>query len=96
MLPPTTKIQYVGKTGLVLFLAGMIPGLLYGLVSLVLVGSYHPLAFFIAVLGGAVLAESLWITLVAKTIGRSRRRMGDPIYRAKLVEFGMFSQAGRR
>ena len=96
MLPPATKLRYVGKTGFVWFLAGAIPGLLYGITAMVFFGGFHPLALLISVTVGAVLALALWLGLVSKEVHRSRRRMGDPMYQAKLVEFGIESHHGGR
>lgn len=87
MLQPPMKLNFLGR-GLVWFLSGMIPGLLYALGSVFLGKSYLMLAFLIAVGVGALLASGTWFALASLDIRRSRRRMGDPMYRAKLVEFG--------
>ena len=87
MLDPPTKLNFLGR-GLIWFLSGMIPGLLYALVAVLLGRSYLMLGFLVAVSAGGVVAGGLWLTLASGDIRRSRRRMGDPMYRAKLMEFG--------
>jgi len=87
MLDPPTKLSFLGR-GLVWFLSGMIPGLLYALTAVVRGRGYSVSAFLIAVAAGALLAGGGWAVRAALHIRRSRRRMGDPMYRAKLVEYG--------
>jgi hypothetical protein len=87
MLAPPTKVNFLGR-GVVWLLSGMIPGLLYALGSILFDQPYSMLAFLIAIGVGALLAGGAWLANTAQEIRRSRRRMGDPMYRAKLVEFG--------
>lgn len=87
MLDPPTKVQYVGR-GMIWILTGTIPGLLFALVATVLQRSYDFLSFLVVVGVGALLSGGTWAALLSQEIRRSRRRMGDPMYRAKLVDFG--------
>ncbi len=69
---------------------GLLPALAYGL-SL-FVGSTAPNATrTVLVLGGvgSALACGVVIARLAKDVGRSRRRMSDPMYLARLAEYGM-------
>jgi len=91
MLDSRAKVNVLGR-GAVWLLSGMIPGLLYALGSILLDRSYSILGFLGAVGAGALLATAAWSTRLLGEIRRSRRRMGDPMYRAKLVEFGTQSR----
>lgn len=87
MLDSTAKVNFLGR-GTVWFLSGMIPGLLYALGSILLDRPFAKLWFLVAVGAGALLAAGTFGSSLSKEIRRSRRRMGDPMYRAKLVEYG--------
>ena len=59
-----------------------------------LTGRPATLQLFLAIAGGGlVLSLSGWVLWSSRHVRRSQRRMSDPMYRAKLVEFGMASAA---
>ena len=87
MLEPPGKANFLGR-GVVWLLSGMIPGLLYALGSILLERPYSMLVFLIGVGVGALVAGGVWLASASQEIRRSRRRMRDLMYRAKLVEYG--------
>ncbi len=70
---------------------GLVPALGYACVRML---GREPVELeVLAVVAGSgfVLAVGAWCTRFAGLVRRSRRRMSDPMYQAKLVEFGMAS-----
>lgn len=90
-----TKLELVISELVLAVCAGLLPALLLGLYGLV-EGTEPSRERFVAVAAtGLVVATSAWLVHLTRRIRGSRRRMGDPMYRAKLIEFVMSAGADR-
>ena len=70
-------------------LLGIAPAALYS-VNAVVRGAGTDLQTLLALLiGGLLLSCGWWVSRFSKEVRRSRRRMGDPMYRARLMKFEM-------
>ncbi len=92
-LDPPTKLRYLATVGLQAFVFGVIPGLLYGVGDVVLRGDYDMRIFLIVLGAGLLVIAGLRFLEFSWHVRRSQRRVADPMYRAKLVEFGIGARA---
>lgn len=67
---------------------GLVPALAYLIAGPLAQGTRDPRVLLALALGGPLILGSLRALGVLQVIQRSRRRMGDPMYRARLVEYG--------
>lgn len=72
---------------------GLLPALLLGLLGLFGGPAPSRARLLLAAGAGALFAIVIWLRHLAARIRASRRRMGDPMYRAKLVEFELAGAA---
>jgi len=87
-LDGNTKARLLMTVGLQVLVFGVIPGLVYGVGEVLLRGDYD-LRILLVVLAVGLLGVGLVRgAAFSAQVGRSRRRVADPMYRAKLVEFG--------
>jgi len=73
--------------------AGLVPALAWASYRLVRGAAIDPLPLAVTAGAGLLVGVGLFGMRLSTVIRRSRRRMGDPMYRAKLVEFGIGSAA---
>ena len=94
LMGPGTRLGLVASQGTLAFAVGLIPAVALGLAGLVRQGGTGDRLTLVAVAGlGIAAAVAVWLALLSRHVRRSQRRMGDPMYRAKLAEFGMQSSA---
>lgn len=74
--------------GLQILVFGAIPALLYGVADVARRGDYDVRLLLIALAAGLVGVALVRGAAFSAQVARSRRRVADPMYRAKLVEFG--------
>ncbi len=95
VLGTSAKARYLAE-GLALFLAlGALPGLIYLLAALVQGKEYDWRVLVGLLVAGSLLVGALPVIGLVRTVKRSRQRLADPMYRAKLVEFGRRAARGR-
>lgn len=70
---------------------GLLPALGYALLCIARGRPAPPEELAIGAAAGFLVAVSVWGARFAAALRRSRRRMADPMYQARLVEFGMAS-----
>ena len=86
------RLRLVGSGAAYAIALGLLPALLYALVGIVRGSAAPPLHLVLAAALGVALATGIWAARLADVVRRSRRRMTDPMYLAKLAEFGMQAQ----
>jgi hypothetical protein len=94
-IEPNTKMRYLLTVLGQAFVFGLIPGLLYGVVDVIVRGDFDPLILAGALAGGLILVGGLRLAVWSSALRRSQRRVMDPMYQAKIVEFGMGGRAGQ-
>ena len=93
LLSPRVKLGFVGKEVALAVSFGLLPALLYLLFARLSGGGYETKRALMLVAAGLLGFGAFRLSRVGREIGRSRQRLGDPMYLAKLAEFGMASQA---
>ena len=88
-MAPAARLSYVGTKATFALALGLLPALLFGLYSIATGADAGRGALLGLALGGTLLSLGLRLALLAGDIRRSRIRMSDPMYRAKLVRFEM-------
>lgn len=94
-MSPAARLRLVLGELLFAACAGLLPAVLLGAWGLVADPAPSRSRFLVAAGAGSVAALWIWLHHLARRIRASRRRMADPMYRAKLVEFEMAAVAGR-
>ncbi len=90
------RLTCVGLPAGIAIALGLLPALVYGAVGLALPRGRDPVWLLLVAVAGLVVALAIWSTRLTRDVRRSRRRMADPMYRAKLVEFEIAAQGVRR
>lgn len=84
---PGTKLQHVTRHAAWAFAVGLVPLAVYS-VATPLGGRELESRTALLLLGGGWILAGLWqAARLSSAIAHSRRRMSDPMYRARLVEF---------
>lgn len=92
LMSASDRARLVGSGAAYALALGLLPALLYALVGILRGAAAPPLHLVLAATIGVALVAGIWAARLSEAIRRSRRRMSDPMYLAKLAEFGM--QAG--
>jgi len=88
-MAPSSRAQLVlGELALALCV-GLAPAVLLGLWGIVTSTGSERSRLLVVAAAGLALALSVWGLSLSRRIRESTRRMGDPMYRAKLAKFAM-------
>ena len=88
LLGPAARASFLGEKAARTLAFGALPGIAYLLVATVRnqpLDHWKLLAFFA---GGILVAGFVTVSGISQAVRRSKRRMNDPMYRARLVEYG--------
>ena len=95
-LDGNAKARLLMVVGLQTLVFGVIPALLYGVADVALRGDYDVRILLLALAAGLLGVALVRGAAFSAQVARSRRRVADPMYRAKLVEFGRGENAPAR
>ena len=87
LLRMRAKVGHVARHVRRALILGTPPVLVYAIFALVASGGWKPIELVLWLAAGWFLAGSWEGSRLATSIQRSRRRMGDPMYLAQLIEF---------
>ena len=92
LMSRSVRLGILARTAVRGLVLGLAPAVVLGLVGIA-AGRTASSRATLAALGiaGAVVGLAVAMALLGNELGRSRRRMSDPLYRARLVEFGIRS-----
>jgi hypothetical protein len=88
-MSPSVKLGFIGRALTRSLVVGLAPALLYGLFAIVTARGSDRLWLLALAAGGVLIAATVWASLLAQEIRRSSKRLADPMYSAKLVEYGI-------
>lgn len=92
LMSPRARLAFLAPGAARALALGLAPALVWGLFVLARGGERDPLALLLLAALGAGVALGVWLGRVASAVRRSRRRLADPMLRARLVEFGLASR----
>lgn len=95
LMGPATRLACLAPQLALVLALGLLPALAVAGATLASGGARDPLALLWAAGLGLAFVLGLWLARVASDVRRSRRRLNDPMYRAKLAKFELASQAAR-
>ncbi len=90
------RMRCLGLPAGIALVTGLIPALGYAGVGLALPHGRDPVWLLIVAGVGLCVSVAIWLASLSRDVRRSQRRMADPMYRAKLVEFELATQGARR
>lgn len=90
LMKPGTRLAFVASKGTFALALGLLPALALGLFAAFGGGeSIERMTLVAVAVLGAVASAVVRFALLSREVRRSQSRMADPMYRAKLAEFGM-------
>jgi hypothetical protein len=84
-----TRLGVLCADGAIVLALGLTPAALAGVGALLSERAAQPRTLLILAGAGLVLSLGAWMGRMSHTLNRSRRRMSDPWYRAKLAQFAI-------
>lgn len=94
MMGPATRAGLLLNGGALFVALGLVPAVAYGLLVIASGGSSDLLALLVVAGAGLALSLGGWALRTSAVVRSSNRRMADPMYRARLIEFARASAAG--